>query len=442
LDDGRGILFHTLTFGYRMLSAEELRLWRSSQYGRLTSFLREELTKKRFISSENKDDILLRTAISAFSRRSGRAPSVYVYLTTECNMRCPYCFQDGSDRHISLAPEDIGRITDSVKALQKRHGRIKPVFFGGEPLLAKNKEVFVGLIEALADAGCCPAEIVTNGTQLREFLPELVRLEHHIEGLRFTLYGPRGLNDRFRFEKNGSRENFGDTMRNIRDVIAATSKLKIYLNLLLDQRVIERVPEMIGELRKEGVLDEKRVVPSFGRIQFRCSRLQSSRYPHELNYEDYYPALLKLVASGVISRDLVAGSEVEMMWKIFRGWETGDCAVPNFKGCRAVYPGRYCFYPDGLIYPCTEIAGCKGGEIGEFRPGLRFFKSLDEWNRYPETFLGKCAACKYIGMCNGACPATNMEGAGRIDDLRCINYKDSLDKFLVALDRTGMLEHV
>ena len=284
-------------------------------------------------------------------------------------------------------------------------------------------------------------EIVTNGTMLQSFMPEIMRYAANIDILRFTVYGPSAINDQYRFADGADKNNFRDTMRNIREVLSKTEKIKIFLNLLLDKRTMEHVPELMEELKKEGIFGNDRVVPLFGRIQFRCSLLNGGAYPHELKYEDYYPELLKFLKARVIPPALVSGSEVELVWKIFRGWGSGDCAAPNFKGCRAVYPGRYCFFPDGFIYPCTEIAGCRESAIGEFRPRLNFLKALGTWEKYPEVLLRECAGCKYIGMCNGACPATNLGDSGRIDKITCINYKDSLDKFFIELARSGMLQN-
>ncbi|OGS07111.1 MAG: hypothetical protein A2270_03860 [Elusimicrobia bacterium RIFOXYA12_FULL_51_18] len=436
------ILFHTLTFSYLILKGAEFSHWLGAGHDKLGKSLNAELVKKHFIASAEKDAGLFKKALEIFSKRKQRAPSICAYITTECNMRCPYCFQGSGDSHLTLNAADIALIRDSVKQIQERRGRVRPVIFGGEPLLEKNRHIFSGMMEAFAGISTYPVEIVTNGTMLRKFMPEIKRYEDSIDVLRFTVYGPSGINDRHRFADKGNKKNFQDNMRNIREVLSETRKIKIFLNLLLDNRTVAHVPELMAELRQEGVLDSDRVIPLFGRIQFRCSLLKGDKYPHELKYADYYPELVKLLKARVIPPGSISGSEVELLWKIFTGWESGACAAPNFKGCRAVYPGRYCFYPDGFIYPCTEIAGCKGNAIGEFRPGLRFFESMDAWENYPEVFLRECAECKYIGMCNGACPATNIGDSGRLDRVTCINYKDSLDKFFTELDRSGMLKNV
>lgn len=441
LPDGNVLLFHTLTFSYLKLTDPDYACWRGLEHGKLSKSASAGLVKNRFITSPEADSALLVKAVETFSKGAKRAPGICVYLTTECNLRCPYCFQDGGDRHSTLRAEDVVLIRDAVEQIQKQRGRVNPVIFGGEPLLEKNKDIFVRLMEAFSSIKTYPVEIVTNGTRLQSFMPEILRFAENIEILRFTVYGPSAINDQHRFTDGADKNNFRDTMRNIREVLTKTKKIKIFLNLLLDKRVVTHVPELLRELEKEGVLGNDRVVPLFGRIQFRCSLLNGAAYPHELKYEDYYPELLKFLKARVVTPALVSGSEVELLWKIFQGWGSGDCAAPNFKGCRAVYPGRYCFFPDGFIYPCTEIAGCRESAIGEFRPRLNFLKALGTWEKYPEVLLRECAGCKYIGMCNGACPATNLGNSGRIDKITCINYKDSLDKFFIELARSGMLQN-
>lgn len=55
-----------------------------------------------------------------------------VYLTSECNFDCEYCFEQNKSKHINLNKSDIDRI---VKDAVNEDGQTLFSLFGGEPLL-------------------------------------------------------------------------------------------------------------------------------------------------------------------------------------------------------------------------------------------------------------------------------------------------------------------
>ena len=110
---------------------------------------------------------------------------------------------------------------------------------------------------------------------------------------------------------------------------------------------------------------------------------------------------------------------------------------PSLKGCEAVYPGRYCYYVDGNIYPCTEIVGKDSYAIGSFSDEKVFESRQAKWSNLNIRNIKKCMACKYVCLCGGACPVTTIEMNSAMDDPYCLRIENALSKMVEELDKEG-----
>ncbi|MBT9175151.1 MAG: Antilisterial bacteriocin subtilosin biosynthesis protein AlbA [candidate division WS2 bacterium] len=89
--------------------------------------------------------------------------SMYIYITTRCNLRCPHCWVTASNEGIRaiLSLKDYMSFIDKNIPLGLRYIKIT----GGEPLL--RKEVVFGLIKFCKDKGIHTA-LESNGTLINE----------------------------------------------------------------------------------------------------------------------------------------------------------------------------------------------------------------------------------------------------------------------------------
>jgi radical SAM protein with 4Fe4S-binding SPASM domain len=152
-----------------------------------------------------------------FGKRSF-AHAVYLHLTNECNLKCPYCYNKG-DREIKLGLQKQGNFapplgTDEYKALIARLielGVQELLFTGGEPLMRGDA------LELLAFARDCSStvrlEVLTNAILIKESIAE--RLCDLVDGVTISLDGhERHLHEQFR-----GRNTFAPTIRGIRTLI-------------------------------------------------------------------------------------------------------------------------------------------------------------------------------------------------------------------------------
>jgi len=200
---------------------------------------------------------------------------------------------------------------------------------------------------------------------------------------------------------------------------------------LLDKKNIDKLEELLVFLYHEEILQDSRVNLVLGRIQ---SRIKPTQDSYALPYKDYYSSLFsKYMYSSYMTDSMIDGSEVSILSKIYKSWKNKGISYPHLKGCEAVYPGRFCYYVDGLIYPCTEIAGDSKYAIGSYINGDLFQNSYSQWCKYSISNLPKCLSCKYIGFCKGGCPVTNMEVNHSINDVYCLNIEKSIQRMVTAL---------
>ena len=122
--------------------------------------------------------------------------SAIVVLNLDCNLACPYCYEDGFRGTHYMSAETAALLVETIR--RDRIGNGQPVrltFYGGEPLLSLDliRAISLPLREAARKQGVAFSfSLVTNGTLLnRACAEELVGLG--LGGAKITLDGPAEL---------------------------------------------------------------------------------------------------------------------------------------------------------------------------------------------------------------------------------------------------------
>lgn len=431
-------LLNLMTFKYTILNVSDSLLWKENHIDRIS--IKERLKQDLFIvPSED----FWESKIERLVKKHKISPSHTIFITDECNQKCPYCFEKDSQSlrkyNKTLSTEQVNNIIKTIKLVNARYdpndNRI--TLFGGEPLLEKNHGIVEYILQKLESIKGSKVNIVTNGITLDRYFDLVRKYQHRILSIIVTLNGYKELHELIR----GSEDNptFLKIVSNIRALLDSVQYVSIGINIMLEKRNVENVESLLNFLEKEGLLSNKRVMVRFGRIQSRTNP-ENFFYQYELPYEDYYPALIRKYFSPVnshITTDMFEGSEVGFLGKLLQFWIDNRFIFPELKGCEAVYPGRYCYYVDGKIYPCTEIVGNDQFVIGSYDNSIIYEDKIAPWRNYDVLQLEKCKTCKFIGMCDGACPVTNKMMLGRIDDIYCLRMEEALEKVIRQLYEMG-----
>lgn len=433
--DGYLFLLNLLTFEYILLNHDDVITWKTEEFEKLSvsSILKEKLF---LVEKDYLFDIVQRK----MTRKGNLGSNHNIFITDECNQKCPYCFEKeiGALRKYNrvLNKFQVDKIFEMILKLNKKYARSdgKVILFGGEPLLLKNKEIVRYILEMSKQTNLAPVDIVTNGTTLQHFFDLILQYESTINGIIVTINGLKDVHERMR----GSEENpsFNIIIKNLITLLSICKKITIQVNVLVGQGNVHNLGALLDYLREKDLLGNARVDVVFGRIQSRFHP-DLGREKGELPYTDYYPNLLKLYFEVPNMKiEMLSGSEMDILGRMFRFWNREGYVVPALNACEAVYPGRYCYYVDGNIYPCTEIAGMSRYSIGNYIEG-RMYKEEEKWRQYKVCQLAKCKECKYIAFCNGACPVSNLGMNGKIDDVYCLDIEEALDKMICTLYEKG-----
>lgn len=118
------------------------------------------------------------------SQSSNRYTTLWINISNDCNLRCIYCYGDGgcfNKKRDLIKLEKVDEILKFwLKKIDLRNGRLKVVFFGGEPLLNKEaiKRVVHYLKIEITKETIIDFEITTNGTILDDELLEIFTTNH------------------------------------------------------------------------------------------------------------------------------------------------------------------------------------------------------------------------------------------------------------------------
>lgn len=429
--DNSLFLFNTITYIYVILKDEDKLLWDNNEIKKISNYT--ELIKNYFIVENNED--MLNNIVTTLNGSIDKNPMHYIYITDECNQKCKYCFEKSIDNlskiNKSLSSDQINNIFGHIKKLNTKHDKSDNItLFGGEPLLEKNKAQIIYILSKIKSDKMSAVNIVTNGLTLGSYIDIIKEYESQIATIILTLNGFDKTHDQVRGSINNP--TFYIIFENIKLLIKEAKKIKIRVNILIDSSNVDKIHELIQFFIDNKIDNDVEII--FGRIQFRVSDIAD--YKNELKYEDYYSTIIdNYYDNDIIKDSMITGSEVAIISKIYKQWKYNDIAVPEIKGCMAVTPGRYCYFVDGLIYPCTEVAGIKEYAIGNYMNET--ILNENKWLEYKINNNEKCMTCKYIGLCNMGCPATNISKNKNINDTYCLNIGESLDNFILSLWKKG-----
>ncbi|MGI6198307.1 MAG: radical SAM protein, partial [Candidatus Cloacimonadaceae bacterium] len=423
-----------------ILSGSEYNSWKSSNLGKIPLEKREFLRSYYFVF----DDLPQKRAIQdrikkVLVRKKNRMPYVVFVLTEKCNLACVYCFQSKviEERKLEFNKEGVDSFINALLELQSTHSKPDNYtisVFGGEPLLPHNALLLSYLYDELDKHGF-DTSIVTNATNLQHFDEFFNRYEHRVKSIVTTVDGPAQIHNQKRPYRNG-QGSYQRIIENLRWLAKHYPSVKIYINMMLDRANVNLIPELITSLLSEGLYNLPGVSLRFGRVQNRLNPEDNGT--DELPYTHYYPTLLNLQdVCPEIKDDMLDGSEMSFIGDLYRSWKNQTPLIPSLNGCIAVYPGRYCFYPDGNVYTCTDIAGISEYAIGSFIPKFEFNDNSDCWKHYSVVDLEKCRNCKYLVICNGGCLVTNLCVNNDVRNTYCPDYEKSLTLFFECLEQKG-----
>lgn len=409
----------------------------SSEIPNVTDAVRATLKKRGYLTSltvEEEEAFFTKMAARRHLAATRRAPAYVLVPTYQCNLRCPYCFQDHfrtdpAHRPLlrTMSAEMADRILRAMAEIEAVHAAAggnqverQVTLFGGEPLLAESRSIVEYLWRRLSEAGPIRLSAISNATELDHYRDLLG--PDKISFLQVTLDGPPEEHDKRRVYADGSG-SFERIAKNID--LALGQGVKISLRMNIDRKNIALLPELGEELERRGWTKSPHfsayVAPIHG----------EDRPDHSLkttfNTWELYDALSRLKQTHP-SLSTFGGQDDGLVRRLRRVLDERKDPLPILRSdfCGA-HTTMYIFDAFGDIYACWERMGDQNLRIGSmdesgqprFRPEV-----MEAWRHRSVTSSPVCRKCRYASYCGGGCAVLAEGQNGTIHS----NYCDGFGK--------------
>lgn len=407
-----------LLYGTRRCALLEVSegLMERARTGELAESERESLARLGFlVTSREAEREELRGAFERVNRDSRRFSAI-VTLTLECNLACPYCYEDPFRGRFAMSDVTAGLLVQRLKERMDAGLSVVAVFYGGEALMALPllRRIAGELAKAAGERGVgFEFTLVTNGTLLtRRTVEGLLPLG--LKGAKLTLDGPREIHDQQRPFLSG-RRSFDLITANIRET---WDLLPLQLGGNYTRHNYRCFPELLDTLLREGITPERLQLVLFSPV--------TPRADGSVVAGDFSAVCACSDEPWMIEASLFLREET-----LRRGFN-----APRFKpsGCMVEFENDLVVGYDGGLYKCPAFMGDESLRIGSLADGVGEYASshgLDLWK------CDECLECPYLPLCFGGCRFLRRLRSGAIDGVDCRRaYLDAALEPILLQDMT------
>ncbi len=321
--------------------------------------------------------------------------AVYLHMTNDCNLKCPYCYNK-TDRDAKKAMEKRGLLEPILSTAEYKHvikrliecGAKHLLFTGGEPLMRPD---FLELLAyAREQSEEVDLEVLTNAILIKDDVAEA--LCGMVDGVTISLDG----HERHLHETTRGKNTFAPTVKGIRTLIAARERLG------QERPYVATVPALtsmnIGQMKEifEYSLDDLGV-DGLAPIIFQAGDHQEFTLSQIPSVESWTAEQTRTVEY-MKARNKRLNRETPKAAPVT---PRRDCGVGN---------GEFSVDPSGYVYPCQSL------HFDEFIAGnvrkhdvYEIYKNSEVMKRVRSTVvdrIGVCTHCDFKELCNGGCRAT------------------------------------
>ena len=315
----------------------------------------------------------------------------YVTLTTNCNLRCKYCYEKscedfGSDFH-GLAidysiPSSVTYETNVLRDFLEQDDDPVLIFYGGEPLLKMNR--LKETMDAIPNARFI---IQTNGLLLSRLDSDYL---NRLDSIFVSLDGDEALTDYYR--GRGTYKRVANNLRRIRE--------RGYRGEIVARMTVAEATEIDTQVLALINGDELPISSVHWQLD---ALFWQNDYPKrrfsEWAANSYNPRLRKLIHAWV--EHIRNAGEV---WRLYP-FVGITYSMLNGESSHIRCGAGWCVFniqTDGNITPCPVMAGMKDYCLGNIRDA--------SINRLKDSlFVSEpCTSCRLFTMCGGRCLYANV----------------------------------
>ncbi|HEY6837904.1 MAG TPA: geopeptide radical SAM maturase [Geobacteraceae bacterium] len=370
----------------------------AAREGSLTKSECEELRRLEIVVDDPVAEVEAMAGLVARANARRNRFRALAVLTLDCNLACPYCFEDPFRSKVTMTPDTARLLVETVIRDYMEHGRdVEIDFYGGECLLS------VGLIRAIArplhDAALVRGTkfsffLITNGTLLtRPLVEELLPLG--LGGAQVTLDGPREIHD-FQRPFVSGKGSFDVIVANIK---AVCDLISVRVGGNCTPANYRQFPRLLDVLLEEGISPERIGLVQFGPVVPKAGKTVG---PDSV--------------SGCVSssepwlREAGPYLREETLKRGFRADK------PTMAACMVEFANDLVVNYDGTLYKCPAFMGWPELAIGTLADGVRDYSAshnLDVWKN------DECLDCAYLPICFGGCRYMTLLRTGAMNEVDC-----------------------
>lgn len=404
------LLWHSLNFEWRRAPQEIVDVFKKRSYADLDSLsleTKDQMSKDGFFSTMMEDERIIETFL--FAKRKSEIKSLYLIMSTNCNLICSYCL---------YSPSQSGSLAKSGKNLTQReifnalrlfqiktckNKRDAPdyweqiTFYGGEPLLnMKGLKFGVEMINQIKREeriwNDLKIIIDTNGTLIDDDFIDFVK-KNQIN-LQISIDGPCMIHDSARKFKNGK-----GTFDRVHTAMKRLSEKKVkFLPLItVSPANINFLPESIEWLCNNFVIDE-----------IAMNLLMHTGKDLKIPYGEL-AAEAMLSGHNIAKRFNVCDSVFDEVLKRF--------VTPSIASEVCGAGIKIAAFPGGKLHACQSLENCGAGLLGQTVDFNERCANWQEWKKRSRFSNQDCLKCPVLGFCGGGCAASAFVALGSIHNI-------------------------
>lgn len=348
---------------------------------------------------------------------------IYLVTTTNCQLKCPYCYERDINQeqflNIAIADKIISWCQKYIKE-NKQCKKFRTILYGGEPLL--NKKVIKYILPELYEIArnnnlTFDTQIVTNGVLL-DSQTVLFLTKYNLSRVQVTIDGPPEVHNKRRMKKNGEG-TFNQIFQNVLELSNSGTIDKVSIRVNFDRDNFSSIPELLDILVTHEL--QKSVELSFGIITSNFSSEPMKKYRR-------------------CYADLYGFSELEnaekYLWLCEKAKRKGFVVSKEFMlgpWCSARAIHSVLIEPDGSLMKCFSGVGRKEFVFGNINCSSDCSDSRFSNFEYMEECFQK--KCPYVPICGGGCRFEAFAYFGNFQKPFCqFNLIDKINKGLLCLN--------
>lgn len=402
-EEGKYMLVHGYTGAIDIVSETMLEKIKSvSSKPELSPEMMNLLFKRGYITNKTQEEEYAYVAriAKALHRKTEILNTSFTWVVTyNCNFRCPYCFEyrENKDQkyQIVFTKDMVDKAYQVMEQIQPQKELQQKVItlYGGEPLLAENKEIVTYIVKEGRKRGY-QFKAITNGYDLNLYLDLLSPCD--IRALQITIDGPKDFHNERRIHYQ-YHDTFDRIIENIS--LALKQEVQIDIRINTDYSNIEKLSELKEYFSKIGF-------DNYPNFKFYSALLKDNSSitdmeRSKLNFQPAQAYITKLKQNDSLS-----------LCQDYGIYQLINEAIKNKRpiAFRSVYcssqAGEFVLDPLGRIYPCWEVVGREDFIIGSFKDSnIKWNKPiLHKWRNMDILESDSCRICRYALLCGGGCP--------------------------------------